>query len=164
MTDYSEKIKQALEILPNGAFLTTADDEKVNTMTIGWGNFGFQWKTPTVEVMVRESRFTKAALDKNMEFTLTFPTDSSAKPALGYCGTKSGRDTDKIKDCGIDIIPSKKIKTPVVSFSGLVFECRVVAKTLMQTELTDKEILDTWYKSGDLHTMYYAEILDCYEI
>ena len=29
-------LAQALAILPKGAFLTTAADGKVNTMTIGW--------------------------------------------------------------------------------------------------------------------------------
>ena len=34
----------------------------------------------------------------------------------------------------------------------------------MTTELTSAEILEKWYKIGDLHTFYYAKIEDCYEI
>lgn len=164
MNEYGEYIKKAVEILPKGAFLTTADNGKVNTMTIGWGAFGFQWGIPTVEIMVRQSRFSKIALDKSMEFTLTFPYNNAMKFELGFCGQKSGRDTDKIKECGLSLAPSSKISTPAVSCQGLVFECKVIAKTEMTTSLTSTEVLNKWYTNGDLHTVYYAEILSCRKI
>ncbi|MBP3398550.1 MAG: hypothetical protein J6K75_02215, partial [Erysipelotrichaceae bacterium] len=83
MENFNDYIKSAMEILPKGAFLTTKSEGKVNTMTIGWGYFGFAWGMPTAAVMVRESRFTKMAMDKEMEFTLTFPLDDSLKKELG---------------------------------------------------------------------------------
>ena len=164
MTAYSEYIKKAAEILPKGAFLTTKNGDKTNTMTIGWGTFGFQWGMPTAEVMVRESRFSKELLDSSMEFTLTFPYDNGMKDALSYCGQKSGRDCDKIVDCGLSVVSAKKLKTPVIACKGLVMECTVVAKTEMQNKLTDTLVLDKWYKNGDLHTIYYAKVEACYEL
>lgn len=164
MTNYSEFIKKAAEILPKGAFLTTKYNDKINTMTIGWGTFGFQWGVPTAEVMVRESRFTKGLIDEAMEFTLTFPYDESMKTALSCCGQKSGRDCDKISDCNLSLIDSKEISTPVVSCKGLAFECKIIAKTEMQSGLTDLGVLDKWYKNGDLHTIYYAKVEACYEL
>ena len=163
MALYSEYINKAAEILPKGAFLTTSDGSKVNTMTIGWGTFGFQWGIPTAEVMVRQSRFTKEILDKTMEFTLTFPLDSSMQKELGGCGQKSGRDCDKFKEFNLSINPAKEISTPVVACKSIVFECKVVSKTEMAVETTSSEILDKWYKNGDLHTIYYAKVLACYE-
>ena len=160
----SSYFKTATEILPKGAFLTTKTDEKVNTMTIGWGSFGFQWGMPVAEVMIRESRFSKIATDKTGEFTLTFPYDDTMKEALTYCGTKSGKDVDKIKDCNLDVVPSKTIDTPVIACKGLIFECKVVASTEMSNNLTASAVLDKWYKNGDLHTIYYASIEACYEI
>ena len=160
----TQYFKKATEILPKGAFLTTQDGEKVNTMTIGWGSFGFAWGIPTAEVLVRESRYTKTTTDKAMEFTLTFPYDDSMRSALSFCGSHSGRDTDKIDECGLSLKTANKISTPVVACKGLVFECKVVAKADMTPENTSTEILDKWYKNGDLHTLYYAKIEDCYEI
>lgn len=164
MANYSECMKKAAEILPGGAFLTVKDGEKTNTMTIGWGTFGFQWGMPTAEVMVRQSRYTKGMLDNSMEFTLTFPYDPSVKPTLGYCGQKSGRDCDKIKDCGLSLLPGKEVSAPVIACKGLVVECKVVAKAEMTESLTDPAIMDKWYKSGDLHTLYYGKVMACYEI
>ncbi len=164
MTEYSNYIKKAAEILPRGAFLTTKNGDKINTMTIGWGTFGFQWGTPTAEVMVRESRFTKKLIDEAMEFTLSFPCDDSMKAALSYCGQKSGRDCDKILDCNLSLIDAKEINTPVVFCKGLAFECKIIAKTEMTSDLTGSIVLDKWYKNGDLHTIYYAKVVACYEM
>jgi len=164
MTAYSEYIKKAAEILPKGAFLTTKDGDKINTMTIGWGTFGFQWGMPTAEVMVRQSRFTKELIDSSMEFTLTFPYDSGVKEALSYCGQKSGRYCDKITDCNLSVVPSNELLTPVIACKGLVMECKIIAKTQMQNELTDPLVLDKCYANGDLHTIYYAKVVACYEI
>ncbi len=164
MDSYSLFIEKAAKILPNGAFLTTKDMKKTNTMTIGWGTFGFQWGMPTVEVMVRKSRYTKGLLDKSMEFTLTFPTSEDMKSALAYCGKKSGRDCDKIKDSDLSLIPAKEVSTPVVSCKGLVFECKIVSKSEMDPSLVSSEVADKWYKNGDFHTLYYAKVVDFYEI
>ncbi len=161
LTDF---FKKATEILPKGAFLTTKDGDKVNTMTIGWGSFGFEWGIPVAEVMIRESRFSKIAVDKNLEFTLTFPYDDSMKTALAFCGSKSGKDVDKIKECNLDLKPGKAVHTPVISCKGLVFECKVITRADMTNPLTSSDVLEKWYKNGDLHTFYYASIEACYEI
>lgn len=80
-----------LKTLSKGAFLTTAADGKQNTMTIGWGSLGFKWGQPTFTVMVRQSRYTKELIDANPEFTVSFPVNEGFAPALGLCGSKSGR-------------------------------------------------------------------------
>ena len=164
INDLTEFFKKATEILPKGAFLTTRNNEKVNTMTIGWGTFGFEWGIPIVEVMIRESRFSNIAADTTLEFKLTCPFEDSMKDALNYCGSRSGRDVDKITECNLTLRPSNKISTPVIACKGLVFECNVIARTEMKIDSTSPEVLDKWYKSGDLHTMYYAKIEDCYII
>ncbi len=164
INELSEYFKKATEILPKGAFLTTKDEEKVNTMTIGWGAFGFEWGMPIVEVMIRDSRFSKIAADKNLEFTLSFPLDDSMKEALAFCGKKSGRDMDKISACGLSLLAGRKVSTPVIDCNGLVFECQVVTRAEIKNNLVNNEILEKWYKTGDLHTFYYAKIVDCYEI
>ncbi len=164
MENFNDYIKLAMEILPKGAFLTTKSEGMVNTMTIGWGYLGFAWGMPTAAVMVRESRFTKIAMDKEMEFTLTFPLDDSLKKELGYCGTKSGRDTDKIADCGFELLEGKTVSTPVINCKSLVFECKTLAVTNQTSDLSVPEIKEKWYKNGDLHTFYFAKVVNCYKI
>ena len=68
--DYAGKI---CEETGKGILLTTKADGQVNTMTIGWGTLGIQWGKPIFIVFVRESRHTKAMLEKNGEFTINVP-------------------------------------------------------------------------------------------
>lgn len=164
ISEYNSYLPTIAEVLPKGAFLTTKNDGKTNTMTIGWGSFGFEWGMPTAEVLVRESRFSKTAMDITDSFTITFPLDDSIKPAIGYCGQKSGRDTDKIKDCGLTTAPAKKVDCPVVSCKGIVLECKTMARLPMDKKTTSTKLLDKWYNSGDLHTIYFAEVVACYKL
>ena len=62
-----------LDQVGKGVLMTTAVDGEVNTMTIGWGTIGIQWRKPIFIAFVRESRYTKELLDKNPEFTINIP-------------------------------------------------------------------------------------------
>ena len=93
--DYAPHI---LKIINNGILLTTQADGEVDTMAIGWGTMGVQWKKPIFIVFVRQSRHTKSLLDKNPEFTINVPLDAIDKEVLRVTGTLSGRDIDKIDE------------------------------------------------------------------
>ena len=164
MEQYGKYIKNAAPHLSAGAFLTTKSSGRVNTMTIGWGTFGFQWGMPTFEAMVRESRFSKAAMDSEETFTVTIPYGTDMRDALSYCGKISGRDEDKIEKCGLVLSEGRACPTPAVSCHGLVIECKTVMRLDMNSDNTAPEVLERWYKSGDLHTMYYGKVLAAYEI
>ena len=110
--DYSGKIN---EETGKGILLTTKADGKVNTMTIGWGTIGIQWGKPIFIAFVRESRHTKAMLEKNPEFTINVPLGAIDKNILGICGTKSGRDMDKIKALGLTLEEPLTISVPSIT-------------------------------------------------
>lgn len=158
---YTEYANRALEIIPQGAFLTTAAGGKVNTMTIGWGSIGTVWRKPMFTVLVRESRYTFGLIDQSTEFTVSIPL-SDMKKALALCGTKSGRDMDKIEAAGLSTLPGQKVSVPVIAGCGLHFECKIVYKQKMDPALLDGEVDKACYPEGDYHTLYYGEILGCY--
>ena len=155
-------LTQALAILPKGAFLTTAADGKVNTMTIGWGSIGTVWQKPCFMVMVRQSRYTHELIEKGTEFTVSIPVNEMKK-ALGLCGTKSGRDMDKISAAGLTLLPGKVVGVPVIKGCGLHFECKIVYKQTMEQNLLEANNDKAWYANGDYHTLYYGEIVAAYE-
>lgn len=158
---YNEYAAKALEVLSKGAFLTTARDGKVNTMTIAWGNIGFMWGEPIFTVMVRPSRFTHQLIEQSGEFTVSLPLHDM-REALGICGSKSGRDTDKIALAGLTLSPGQKIITPVIQGCGLYYECKIVYTQVMNPETFNKDLTGKWYGSGDFHTLYYGKIVACY--
>lgn len=161
---YTQNLEKATEYLAKqGAFLTVKSDDKINTMTIGWGNIGFIWKKPVFTVMVRKSRYTYDLIEKAKEFTVSIPMDGDMKEALVFCGTKSGRDVDKFDECNLKLNESEKIATPAVECCGMIYECKILYKQEMDKNLLDNEIDKSCYANGDYHTIYYGEIVNSYE-
>ena len=93
-----EYAPQILSAVGEGVLMTTKADGQVNTMTIGWGHIGIEWGKPIFVAYVRESRHTHRMVEENGEFTINIPVGEVDKKILGYCGSKSGRDTDKITE------------------------------------------------------------------
>lgn len=161
---YTLNLEKGMSFLhTDGAFLTVKASNITNTMTISWGNVGYEWGKPIFTVLVRKSRYTHELIEENGEFTVSIPFDKKMKKALVLCGTKSGRDTDKEKESGIKFIESKFVSAPVVDNCNLYYECKVVYKQDMNPELLNTEIKGSSYDSGDYHTIYYGEIVNVYE-
>lgn len=150
--------------LKKGAFLTTKHNEKVNTMTISWGNIGAEWGKDVFITLVRDSRFTKEALDKTGIFTVTIPKTDEMKEALSFCGTKSGRDYDKIKECALKLKDGRAVDVPVIDCKSIAVECRVIYAQRMDETAMTPEFKEKFYASGDIHTLYHGEILAMYEV
>ncbi|MBE6064160.1 flavin reductase family protein [Clostridium cochlearium] len=160
---FEEKLGKAIDLIKEkGAFLTIKDGNKVNTMTIGWANIGYQWRVPVLSVMVRESRYSHELIEKASEFTVSIPMNDKLKKELAFCGSKSGRDVDKIKKCNLKLEKGRNVETPIIDNCEMHFECKIVYKEAMSEENLSKDIKDKFYKDGNYHTFYYGEILDCY--
>lgn len=158
---YNEYAPKVLEIISKGAFLTTNAGGRTNTMTIGWGGINFIWGKPIFMVMVRPSRFSFGLIEQSGEFTVTIPL-KDLKDALNLCGSKSGRDIDKISAAGLMLQPGKTISTPVIAGGGLHYECKIVYKQAMIPTALDGTHQTKFYGQGDYHTMYFGEILTAY--
>jgi flavin reductase (DIM6/NTAB) family NADH-FMN oxidoreductase RutF len=159
--DYAGQIVQAMN---PGILATTKANDHVNTMTIGWGTLGIEWGRPVFILFVRESRYTKQMLEENGEFTINVPIGEFDKKILAYCGTKSGRDTDKIKDMGLTIEEPEVISVPGFKEFPLTIECKVIYKQDQPKETLTTEIDQKFYKNGDYHTLYIGEIVSAYII
>lgn len=161
---------QILEQVGNGALVTTKADGEVDTMTIGWGTLGIEWAKPIFTVFVRQSRHTKKLLDKNAEFTINVPLKGmDRKAALGFCGSKSGRDVDKIKELDLHLEEPDVISVPGIQEFPITLECRVVYKQDQDLSALDEDKRLRYYKpgtrdDGDFHTAYYGEVVAAYII
>ena len=162
--DYAKEIMFAVE---KGVL-----KEKVNTMSIAWGTLGIEWNRPIFTAFVRESRFTKKLLDESGEFTVNIFLNNFDKNIIGVCGTKSGRDTDKIKDLNLTLIEPEIVDVPVIKELPLTLECKVIYK--QKQDAIPKEIKEKNYPENvsgefyganrDYHTAYYGEIVSAYII
>ena len=159
---YEQFSAEAASLMPKNAFMTTAHAGKTNTMTIGWGSVGIMWGKPVFTAMVRQSRYTKELVEASGEFTITLPL-AEMKEALALCGSKSGRDLDKIAAAKLDLAAGQAIATPVINAPGLQLECKVVFKQTMEQQNLDAANQTKWYANGDYHTLYFGEIIAAYK-
>lgn len=167
--DYAKEIMKAVS---SGVLLTTKADGRVNSMTISWGTLGIEWAKPIFTAFVRESRFTKEQLDKNPEFTVNIPLGDFDKNILGICGTKSGRDMDKIKELGLTLEDADQIFVPAIKELPLTLECRVIYRQKQDGNAITEENKQKFYpqevsgsfhgENRDYHTAYYGEIVSAY--
>jgi len=167
---YAEQIVRAM---PKGILLNT-NGEKLNTMVIGWGALGTVWARPAFTVYVRESRYTKAQLDRTGEFTISVPLGAPDLHVTQFCGHASGRDYDKFGEAGLTPEPPEVIGTPGVREYPLTLECRVLYTQPQEPALLPPDILEQSYPQTvpdpdpmagrDMHTMYIGEIVSAYII
>ena len=162
--DYAGKL---LEETGKGVLLTTKCDGKVNTMTIGWGTLGIEWGKPICTVFVRQSRFTKAYLDKTGVFTVNVPLDGCDKNILAVCGTQSGRDMDKIKDLGLTLEEGETVDVPGFRQLPLTLECKVLYQQDQVLDAIEEGCRKRYYaegtaNEGDFHTAYYGLVTKAY--
>ena len=136
--------------------ITAKKGEKTNMMTASWGGVGILWNKPVATIYVRPQRYTKEFIDNEEYFSLcVLPEDY--RQILNYCGTKSGRDEDKIAETKLTIDESGK--APIFKESRLVLICKkLYAQDLTEQSFIDKSLVEKNYKAKDFHTMYIAEI------
>ena len=161
--DYMAVAQQAVTQIKNGAFLTVKSGEAVNTMTIGWATIGYVWRKPIIMVAVRLSRHTFSIIEMAEDFTVSIPS-SDMKKEIMFCGSKSGRDYNKFKECNLQILDSQKVVTPIIKVPGLHYECKIIYKSAIDPAYLNKDYETALYPDKDYHTLYFGEIVDCYEI
>ena len=89
-----------------GVFLVSIDSQgRANPMTIGWALLGTVWRRPVLLVLVRPSRFTHHLIEESREFAVCVPKRGELREALEFCGTRSGRDLDKVAELGLALTP-----------------------------------------------------------
>ena len=163
--DYAQHILQALK---TGVLLTVKAGETVNTMTIGWGTLGIEWGKPIFTAFLRESRYTKELLDQNPEFTVNIPWEKPVPSILGFCGSRSGRDTDKIKALNLTLQAPQVVSVPAIEELPLTLECKVLYRRKQDLSAMPGEIQEKFYPQTagaagqDPHTVYFGEIVAAY--
>lgn len=152
-----KKVKENLVklISDDWALVSAGDRDKWNTMTISWGAVGELWGKDVVFAFIRPQRYTKEFMDREDYFTVSF-FDERYKDALKICGSKSGRDCDKINMAGLT--PSFDGEAVYPAEARLVIKCRKIAVQKMDNSGFIDDSIESNYRSGDYHFVYIGEI------
>jgi len=131
-----------------------------NTMTASWGGLGILWGEPAATVYIRPQRYTKEFVDREHYFTLSF-FDPEYKKELAVCGAKSGRELDKVKECGFTVACGEG-GAPYFEQARLVLVCQKVYAQDMDANAMPEVVKEKWYPNRDYHTMYLGRIVEAY--
>ncbi len=152
--------------------VTCGTVEKPNVLTIAWTGI-INSEPAMTYISIRPSRFSYDIIKETKEFVINLSTEKMLK-AVDFCGVKSGKDTDKLKETGLTVLPAENIKAPIIEQSPLSLECRVTeikplgSHDMFLAEITavhvDEKLLDAngrfeLEKSGLIafcHGAYYA--------
>lgn len=106
--------------------MSAEKDGRVNPMTVAWATMGILWQKPVVICAVRPERFTREFLDASDVFSLTV-FENSWRKMLGYCGTVSGRQEDKVAKAGLTV--AHKDGVPYFEENRMAFLCKKLCVT-----------------------------------
>ncbi len=121
--------------------VSSADrDGKPNALTVAWAGTVCS-DPPMVSISIRKSRYSHDIIRDTGEFVINLVNRKLVR-AADYCGVRSGRDTDKLADCGLTAGKSTRVAAPLLVESPVNIECRV------------KQILEL-----GSHDMFLAEVV-----
>lgn len=138
------KWKGGALIAPLPAVLVTSGTmEKPNVFTVAWTGI-INTQPPKTYISVRPSRLSYENIKETGKFVINLARAEHVR-AVDYVGVRSGRDTDKLADTGLTVVPALELEdTPVIEESPLSLECVV----------TDVISLGT-------HDMFLADVVAC---
>lgn len=115
------------------------ENNRPNLITLEWF-MKTSIAPPMYAISIGHTRYSHACLQKNRTFNLVFLSKSQVDTAI-LCGSKSGRDIDKLQTSKEDFFAGRLNKLPILRSAVGVMECQVV----------------TQVKSGD-HTIFVGEV------
>ena len=138
-TSYSKAISAVKN--PAKIVLAIVKDKngKINLITLEWF-MKTSIKPPMMAISIGHTRYSYKCLQDFRYFNLCFPSKKMSD-AVMLCGTKSGRDIDKLEETGLDWFKGKLAQLPILKEAAANFEC----------------VVTTQVKSGD-HTIFVGEV------
>jgi flavin reductase (DIM6/NTAB) family NADH-FMN oxidoreductase RutF len=122
-----EKALQSKYPLPVALATSVDRKNRPNIITLAW-YMQTSIKPLMFAISIAHSRYSYETILSSGEFCLVFPPAEWADAAL-FCGTKSGRDTDKFDATGLVPLKPSKIQSPLIEGANAGFECRLIAAT-----------------------------------
>ncbi|MDC7225931.1 MAG: flavin reductase [Spirochaetales bacterium] len=170
--DIYKHMNHIMSQLKTGILITCRLNDRVNSLTVAWGQVGFEWNKLIFTAFIRTGRYTHDMIVNKKEFTVNIPMEDKAGKILGFCGTKSGRDYDKAKELGLTFIESENVDVPGIKELPLTLECKVLYSQLqdknnipddLKTEFYPQDAGSDYHSANrDFHTMFIAEIVGAY--
>ncbi|HAA89932.1 MAG: Flavin reductase domain protein FMN-binding protein [Thermoanaerobacterales bacterium 50_218] len=122
----SKEAKEAIKRMPWPVTLIGAAHEgRYNVMTASWVS-QVSFNPLMVMVSIAPERYTYELIQKSGEFVVSILAKEQVQVA-NFCGSRSGKETDKIEELKLKTQPGKVVKVPLLQDCIANLECKVVA-------------------------------------
>lgn len=137
--------KGSVMLNPVPAVLITSRNKegKDNVFTVGWIGTACT-KPPMITVAIRPERLSYDFIKESNEFIVNIPSKDLVK-AVDYCGVRSGRTTDKIKEMNFSLKDGNEVNVGFIEQCPINIECKLKSITALGT-----------------HDLFLAEVVCCH--
>ena len=141
--------------------ITAGKEAHYNSMIGSGGGMGLLFKKPTIWGLFQANRYTLKLIRKEQTYTMSYFPDEYKKQML-FLGSKSGRDSDKMKE-----VELTSIQTPSGDRSfkeaRLIIECRLTQITTptitdFYTQEAKDYISEAYKDASDYRNYVFGEI------
>ena len=94
-----------------------------NVFTVAWTGT-ICTKPPMLSISIRPERLSYEYIKETMEFTVNLPHRKQTRET-DFVGVRSGRQLDKIKECGFTMVEGKDVNVSYISECPINIECKV---------------------------------------
>lgn len=141
----------------NWMLITAGNDNGFNMMTASWGGLGNFLDKPAAFCFINPTCHTIKYMEANDTYTLSFYTEAY-RDVLNYCGSHSGKDTDKIAGSGLTPITTAN-GSKAFSEAWMIIECKKLAVQSLDSEsIYNPEAKNKWGKEQP--KMFIGEIIN----
>lgn len=121
---FMEETKSPLVFPRPVALVSIHGEEGDNVITLSW--VGTVCSSPPVIAMgIRENRHSYEMIMRSGEFVVNIPYAEQVREA-DFCGTRSGKDTDKFEKTGFSKGKGKVVKAPLIEQCPINIECKLM--------------------------------------
>lgn len=126
---------------PSPIILVSCSDNTIdNIITIAWTGVICS-HPPLISISLRPERFSYGLILKSKEFVINIPQETMLD-LVKKCGSVSGKDVDKWKECHFTKEKGQKVKVPLIKECHINIECKVLRSLELGT-----------------HTMFIGEVV-----
>ncbi|SFC57902.1 flavin reductase family protein [Clostridium uliginosum] len=125
--------KGSVMLNPAPVVLVTSKNKegKLNVFTVAWISTVCT-KEPIIAMGIRPERLSYDYIKESEECVINLPTKNMVK-TVDYCGVRSGRKEDKIKNLGLKLNEGVKVNTPSLDQAPFALECKLKSITPLGT-------------------------------
>lgn len=155
--------KSTTPIVSPAVVISVGDWEDANLITLAWVARVVS-EPPVMSISIRPSRHSFNLIEKLEEFVINVPNSTFIRE-MDYCGTRTGKKTNKWKDLNLTKQKGENVSVPLIKEFPINIECKVTKKIKYGThmiylgEVVAVHVEETLLKDGKINPLSQDQLV-----